>query len=83
MAVEVTHGVAGAALPCRRQRLALVDDLGQFFGRSSFWKSGIVQPGVRRMRPVSVSTIIQRQSTRASFSPVSLVMVVSRSSCLS
>ena len=33
MAVEVTHGVAGAALPCRRQRLALVDDLGQFFGQ--------------------------------------------------
>ena len=30
------------------------------------------------MRPASVSTIIQRQSTRASFSPVSLVMVVSR-----
>ena len=39
---------------------------------------GIVQPGVRRMRPASVSTTIQRQSTRASFSPVSLVMVVSR-----
>ena len=33
MAVEVAHGVAGPALPCRRQWLALVDDLGQLFGQ--------------------------------------------------